>query len=220
MSRAVRLEALDARLPAPPAPVDPDVDQWPPAYGRERPFLPLLATAREMRAAATSEEAQPVGHHDGDTEATEPERDDEARLAEIARLADSLGAEARAEWCGLRDSFAARLAAAAAAVLDGLIESHAPDLLAARTRDILRRVRAPEIAIVTAPEQLDALRTALQGDLQDQGIPITADPAVAPGQLRLAWQDGGAEIDLAALRRLADQIVSTPPTGATEQEPR
>ncbi len=95
------------------------------------------------------------------------------------------------------------------------------DLLAA-LREVAETVRLPEIALTASPHTIAALVETGPG--LPHGIQGTADPAIADGEVRLAWRDGSAiakadaraaAIAEAVCRSLGNRPPPTDAAGAT-----
>jgi len=178
------IEALDAareeaaRMPPPPPEPDP----------MEETLRAVAAAAREDgfaagRASMTQEAAN--------------------RAAEsLANIAKSLAASQQAS-ADVAIEASKGVARVALAMLDAALPGLAAQQSATLVADFAERLRPalgflPEAHLHVAPGLLEVVRT-LVGDL---AVTLVADPALAPGDARAAWQGGGAEFDLAK-RRLA-----------------
>ena len=123
-----------------------------------------------------------------------------ARLVEAAgklfETRHELARRQEAETATLAHAIAARLAPALIARHPlAEIEALVGDCLASIRREPRLVLRLPEAALDGVRERLDSLK-ATNGFAGE--MVLLADPALAPGDCRVEWPDGGAERDMAA----------------------
>ncbi len=123
-------------------------------------------------------------------------------------------ARAEASLAAMAEAAADQLARLVFAALDALVPSICaacgPAEQAALARLMLPRLhREPSLRLRLHPQDIGALQTelaALDSDLTDR-VAIAPNPQMAPGDLRIAWQDGALLRDTGAIwRELADTL--------------
>lgn len=141
-----------------------------------------------------------------------PEPSAEERLAEridrllaaLSELADSGLATLDADRREAVEAFAR----ACADALPSLAETGFAAEVAAATMEIARMSRPRAVVLHAAPEDLAAIRDALDHRERAElptNLPLrlVEDPRVAPGEVALRWDGGGAEIEADTLARTA-----------------
>lgn len=172
----------------------------PPTYGEEE-----LAAARQ--------DAYRKGHADG---LAEVEHNETRRLADLVERLPGELSRIRQE-IGQQESGRRREALEAAVTVVRKLFPHLArqgglDEIRAVVDGCLERLRdEPRLVIRCADRDLDALRECIEGNATGAGfegkLVFLADEAIAPGDLRVEWADGGAERDIAGLWREIDTIV-------------
>ena len=123
--------------------------------------------------------------------------------AMIETLAAQLGDldERVAQLCAkARREAVCRVVAALEAALPELAGAKFAHVAADALAEIVERAPGAEVALHLSETDHDAVLEALSGrDGQPQRLAPRLDPALAPGELRLAWPDGGAALSAAAL---------------------
>lgn len=196
-----RMEQL-RKAAAPSAFLLPDIDAPPPApepAAAAPPPEPEGPTLEEQLVMAREE-----GFRDGLAEGEALGRSQAAQLEEariaalLNRLAESL-ARSEAEWREAAEANARALAVTLIKAFDAALPAAASRLgpeLIARTALSLRAAleERPEARLHVAPEMAEALSARLPH------WTIESDPAIPPGDARIAWRGGAATLDLAARR--------------------
>ncbi|WP_010161120.1 FliH/SctL family protein [Sphingomonas sp. PAMC 26617] len=117
----------------------------------------------------------------------------------VEALTDSLG-ETRAEL--LRDAAALARTAAEHLAAHTLALDPAAPIDAAIGRALAQVARGTELVVRVHPDLLEPVENRIaQRQAQDRrrlNLHVTADPALAPGDARIAWDDGGLSLDRAA----------------------
>jgi flagellar biosynthesis/type III secretory pathway protein FliH len=198
------------RLPLPDLSRPPPVDAPPP------PDPALLAAARAEGAAE--------GHARGLTEGLAEGMRRQAAAQEAAmtaNLAAIAAALAAAEERGRQaaDEAAEALAAVLLAAMDAALpvaNARCGEALIARVAAELRPALAdrPEATLHVAPGLVAALAARLP-----EGPPVAADPALPPGDARIAWRDGACLVTLDR-RRAAVRAALAAAGFAMEEEDR
>ncbi|MEO0623491.1 MAG: hypothetical protein AAF183_14845 [Pseudomonadota bacterium] len=140
-----------------------------------------------------------------------PQSPAERALERVEQIASYL---AKAEQKGLDDLETGQRWAAeafgrsAAAALPSLVETGFAAEVACATLDLARALRPRSLVLHLAPEDLEAVETAITltrgKDLPEEAaLRLAADARVAPGEAALRWDGGGAEIEVGALTRAA-----------------
>jgi hypothetical protein len=169
----------------------------------------------------------PSGAPDGSDAADAPETaiDPAAEQAAcLARISGTLEIIA-SEQAGLRarcigDATAA-LGAAGGTLLPRLARTGFATLVAETALTIARRGQWPELLLTVAPINAAVITSALGACRPDTGVKLTVDPELGPGEVEIAWSQGGAEIDVeaiaeAALERFRMQLGRCAQQGAPE----
>jgi flagellar biosynthesis/type III secretory pathway protein FliH len=171
----------------------PDLSRPPPAAAPPPPDPALLAAIRA--------EGEAEGHARGFAEGMQEGLRRQAAAQEAA-VAASLGtlAAAMQEAAEAGERAAAEAAEALASLLLGAMDAALPEE-AARHGDVLvARVAAallpaladrPEATLHVAPAIVEAVAARLPS-----GPPVAADPALPPGDARIAWRDGAQLVSL------------------------
>jgi hypothetical protein len=158
-------------------------------------------------------DGDPMDDRDGAPEgqlvaaAQEPEVDLQTkRLACLEQISSTLEIIA-SEQAGLRaqctsDAVAA-LGAAAETLLPRLAQAGFAILVAETTQTIARRGQWPELFLSVAPAHAYDITSALAAMAAGTDVKITIDPDLGPSEVQLAWNDGGAEIDVEAIAEAA-----------------
>ena len=93
---------------------------------------------------------------------------------------------------------------AAETLMPALAQAGFAPCLAEIASDIAGRVRTPpDLRLVHAREDRDAIQTALAALPDQASVTLDEDPARAPGSADLTWADGGARIDVEAMAAAA-----------------
>jgi flagellar assembly protein FliH len=182
----------------------------------------------EAELAAARADAYAEGHRNGLAQAA-ADRAEVTRqmLGTIAERLDGAGAEAARVAEDSADAVARLLLGTLATMLPALCARHGAAEGAALTRAVLPALaREPRVTIRVSPhvvrvveQELDRLDPELHAR-----VSLAPADAVAPGDVRIAWQDGAAIRDAAALwRKVAETLAPldllppldlTPPFGA------
>ena len=200
------------------------LDDLPPEPEPPPPPPPPPPAITEEQLAAARADAYAEGHRNGLAQAA-------ADRAEVSRqmlgvIADRLG-DASGEAARLAgeqaDALARLLLGTLAAVLPATCARHGAAEVAALTRAVLPAlVREPRVTIRISPHVVGAVERELARlDPELHGrVALVPTDAVPPGDVRIAWQDGAAVRDAAALWRevaeaLAplDLLPAGPPAG-------
>jgi len=156
--------------------------------------------------------------------APEPEAPPPPDPAEIlarieARLA-GMGAEAAALIAAERTRLTTAFQRAAEAALPALAKTGFAAELAAAVDAVAAAGPEGEIVLRLGPDDLEAAAPLLA---DARAIRPAPDPALGPGEARLAWRDGGADLDMAAMteRALAalHRHLPTPPQRPSQEPP-
>ena len=167
-------------------------------------------------AAAPSEAPEPSPP--AEDPPVDPEAERRACLRRISAALETIAADQAALRARLTADAAAALGAAAAEVVPRL----ARDGLAAHVAEMAERVardgRWTCLELCAAPDDAREIGKAIRAD-GPTTVEIKPDPCLAPGNVRLYWQSGGAEIDAeaianAALDRVRRALATDPETGA------
>ncbi|MEM1343264.1 MAG: FliH/SctL family protein [Pseudomonadota bacterium] len=137
----------------------------------------------------------------------------EAQAAQAAALLARIEAEAQSACRAAAQATAERLTKAATLALPHLTTAGFAAEIAALWQDLA--TSQGQIQITLAPDDAEIMAALLTG--QTDPLPITADPALSPGQARLTWADGGADLDRERL--IADSLAALAPHLPTSQEP-
>lgn len=160
--------------------------------GSGEPDLDAMVPDATAAPAATEPEFVP-----------EPEPDPETqRTAGLLRIADSLETLA-AEHAGLRSrcigQATAALGTAAAALLPALAREGFPALVADTARTIAENAEWPQLRITLAPDEAELVQRFLGDSAAAPRIRVAARPDAVPGEARIDWDGGGAELDAQAM---------------------
>jgi len=98
------------------------------------------------------------------------------------------------------------LGAAAEACLENLLDSHFAAEVAAMAGAILAKLPDPWLELHTAATDAEAVSRAISERRIGPGVSLEAEDRLAPGQIRLTWQNGGGEIDLNAMHEAARRV--------------
>jgi len=179
----------------------------------EAATAPPAPTYGEEELAAARQSAYQDGHAAGLAEA---ERGEARRLADLVeRLPGELSRiwqeNARQESDRRREALKAAVTVVRK-LFPHLARQGGLDEIRAVVDGCLERLRdEPRLVIRCADQELDALRARIESGSAGAGfegkLVFLADEAIAPGDLRVEWADGGAERDVAGLWREIDTIV-------------
>lgn len=183
---------------------------------------PPVFTAAEIAAARA--EAYAEGHRNGLAQAA-ADRAEITRqmLAAIAGHLDNARTEAARVAEESADTLARLLLGTLASMLPALCARHGAAEVAALARAVLPGLaREPRVTIRVSPlvaraveQELDRLDPELHAR-----ISLSPTEAVAPGDVRIAWQDGAAIRDAAALwRKVAETLAPLDLLPPVEQAP-
>lgn len=132
----------------------------------------------------------------------EPEIDPEAarleRLRRIAAALEAIAADQAALSARWVSEAASAFGAAAERVLPQLARAGFAGVVAESVAALARDGRWPGLELSVAPDEMAEIEVAL-GTAGHGGVTLRADPALAPGEVRLGWTGGGAEIDVEAI---------------------
>jgi len=173
------------------------------------PPLPVF-TAAEVAAARADAYAE--GHRNGLAQAA-ADRAEVTRqmLAMIADRLDGAGAEAARVAEDSADAVARLLLGTLATMLPALCSRHGAGEVVALTRAVLPALtREPRVILRVSPhvarvveQELDRLDPELRAR-----VSLSPTDAVAPGDVRIAWQDGAAIRDAATLWRKVTEALA------------
>ncbi|MGF1500237.1 MAG: hypothetical protein ACFBSD_00330 [Paracoccaceae bacterium] len=128
------------------------------------------------------------------------------RLTELLNeIVASLG-DARAE---AETRSAEAMVRAAEKALPALVESGFPAEVGAASLALLRRGAPVPVTLRISPADNLSLRSALEEATLPDGLTICEDPTLTPGQARLGWEDGGADLDAERLTKAALAALDT-----------
>ena len=136
-----------------------------------------------------------------------PEIERTTCLARIANALEIAASEQAALRARCTEDTVAAFAKAAEAVLPQLARAGFAALIAETAQIIARRGQWPELLVIVAPDDAEAVTGALASPVSHPGsgpgscleLKITADPALGPGEALLSWRQGGAKIDVEAI---------------------
>jgi flagellar assembly protein FliH len=171
----------------------------------EPPPPPPPPAITEADLAVARADAYAEGHRNGLAQAA-ADRAEVTRqmLGTIAERLAGAGAEAKRIAEEQADAVARLLLGTLAAVLPATCARHGAAEVAALTRAVLPAlVREPRVTIRISPHVVRAVEqelARLDPDLHGR-VSLVPTDAVAPGDARIAWQDGAAVRDAAALWR-------------------
>jgi len=162
-------------------------------------FCSLLPEDHSGSAAGMDSLADPPEKMDTNL----PEVDREiARQASLERISKALEIAA-SEQAGLRakciGDVADAFGAAAEILLPRLAQAGFATLVAENAQTIARRGQWPELQLSVSPENMTAVADALGKPEPSTEIQITENPDLSAGEARIAWSQGGAEIDVEAI---------------------
>ncbi|MFT8242855.1 hypothetical protein [Roseomonas sp. BN140053] len=127
-------------------------------------------------------------------------------LAEALNRIDEAAAEAAAAAEQNALSLGRLLLRMLDAALPGAAARAAPELLDQLVAQLGPVLEAPEGAtVLVPPDLLDAAQERLAGS----GLPVQPDPALAPGDARIAWRGGALALDLAQRRAAIHDILAS-----------
>ena len=141
----------------------------------------------------------------------DPEIERTACLARIANALEIAASEQAALRARCIEDTVAAFGKAAETVLPQLARAGFAALIAETAQIIARRGQWPELLVIVAPDDAEAVTGALASPDSISGsgpgpgpkLKITADPALGPGEAQLGWRQGGAEIDIEAIAEAA-----------------
>ncbi len=191
MSASLARRTISFALPLPDLTHPPPVDAPPP------PDPALLEAARAQGEAEGHARGLAEGLAEGmRRQAAAQEAAMAASLAAIAAALDAAAERGRREAAEAAEALASVLLAAMDAALP-LEAARCGDVLIARVAEELRPAIAdrPEATLHVAPALVARLAERLP-----EGPPLAADPAIPPGDARIAWRDGACLVALDARR--------------------
>lgn len=131
-----------------------------------------------------------------------------ASQAQLASIVQSV----KAELCTARQSVITEstdtLAKAAEALLPSLLDNGFAHELAEATLQIARVIEPEQITLKVHPDDHDITVEALRVRDSPDPVIVERDPGLTPGLVRLAWSQGGAEIDRAQLLQHAADLIA------------
>jgi flagellar assembly protein FliH len=158
-------------------------------------------------SAAELEAARQAGRQDGMQQATEDARLIQMQMhaASLQSLTDGLVA-ARASLQSVAQAHAAQTARAVFGILQAALPAAMRTHAAVEAQAMLAALAPgltcePELRVRAHPDMADTVRESLIALLPDQTcvLSVCADPALAPGDVIVAWQDGRARRDTGAI---------------------
>ncbi|UFN48287.1 hypothetical protein LPC08_20080 [Roseomonas sp. OT10] len=194
----------------------PDLDAPPPPPPAEGPGPEEIAAMLDAARDAARADGYAAGEQAGweAALASQAARLDGALAALLPQLEAMLREERAASEARTRE-LAVLLLRLVDAALPGAAARAAPDLLDRLMEHLGPVLEVPEGAtVLVPPEVLEAARRRLDGT----GLAVAADPALAPGDARIAWRGGGLAMDLAARRAAIGEVLAS--LGLTEEDPR
>ena len=194
----------------------PDLDEPPPPPPAEGPGAEEIAAMLDAARVAARAEGYAAGERAGREAAlaSEAARLDGALAEAVAGLGTMLPEERAASEQRTRE-LALMLLRLVDAALPGAAARAAPDLLDRLLAQLGPLLEAPEGAtVLVPPDWAEAARQRLAGS----GLLVMADPALPPGDARIAWRGGGLSLELAARRAAIGEVLAS--LGLTEEEPR
>jgi flagellar biosynthesis/type III secretory pathway protein FliH len=185
----------------------PDLNAPPPAAAPPPPDPAVLAAAARAEGLA---EGRGIGHAVGLKEGRAEQA--KAQEAAIQRAVDRCAALlAEAPDAGRRvaeesaQALAEMLMQAMDLALPGALERLGPDIVARLVVPMLPAIAdRPEAVLHVAPE----LVTPIAARLPPRAPEVVADPALAPGDARLAWRDGALVMSLEARRAAIAEVLT------------
>lgn len=166
-------------------------------------FCSLQPDRRDLLAAGADSLAQPPDKNDTNHSEIDPEA---ARIACLERISRALEVVA-SEQAGLRaqciGDVATVFGAAAETLLPRLAQAGFAALVAETAQTIARRGQWPDLQLSVAPENATAVANALGDSVSGAEIQITENPSLGADEARIAWSQGGAEIDIDAIANSA-----------------
>ncbi len=136
----------------------------------------------------------------------DPEAERRVALARIAAAVELIATEQGAlRQRGIAEA-ASALAAAAESLLPRLARHGFAEVVAETTAEIAQRGRWPDLALHLSPTDADSVGSAL-GTPPTGAVPVRVvrDAALESGEAWLRWDEGGADIDLAAIAATAQE---------------
>jgi len=184
------IEDFDAAPESTAPPPEPVVHEVPPAYTEVDLALAREAGRREGQEAALAD-ARLV--------------QDQIAAAATQALADAIAAS-RGAMQKLVEQTAQDWARTALALLQAAVPRAMAQHAAGEVQGMLEALLPglscePELRVRTHPDLADHVRQTLGGMLPAEGcfVSVVADPQMAPGDAQVAWQDGQARRDCAAV---------------------
>ena len=204
---ALEFPDLDAPpAPAPAAPVPP-AD---PAPDREAEMEALIGIAREAGFADGLAEGERRGR---EAEAARREAGLDGLLAATLSQVDTALARMRAEAEEQAEAFALLLLRSLDLALPLAPAREAPAMLERLLQLLGPVTEAPAGAVLRVPP---ALLEQARARLDGTGLPVEADPALPPGDARIAWRGGGLALVLAERRAAIREAMAS--LGFTDEE--
>lgn len=204
---ALSFPDLDAPPEPPPAPPMPAPD---PVPDREAETAALIEIAREAGFAEGLAEGERRGR---DAEAAQREAGLDGLLAATLSRIDEALARMRDEAAEQAEAFALLLLRSLDLALPLAAAREAPAMLERLLQLLGPVAEAPTGAVLRVPP---GLLEQAQARLDGTGLPVEADPALPPGDARIAWRGGGLALVLAERRAAIREAMAS--LGFTDEE--
>lgn len=171
-------------------------------HGREEPSLPAPEPDRRpdpeagpAQGTGTDLAAEPGSRHD-------PLTEQRAALERIAAAVENVASEQGALRARCITEVSHALGAVAETLLPRLARDGFAAAVAGATETVARQGRWPELTLRLADADADAVAAMLRPPAGGPALRLVPDPELTPGEARLDWADGGAEIDVGAIIEL------------------
>jgi flagellar biosynthesis/type III secretory pathway protein FliH len=176
---------------------EPEPEFIEPVYSLADLDAARAAAAAAARHAALAEAAR----HDAATAA--------ALCARIATALDDAAMRAQAIAEDVARPLAGAILAALRAALPALFAHHGAEEVAALVARIVPALRSvPRATISLDPRSLAALANLPElSDIDPERLCLREDPSMTPGEIAIAWDDGGIRRDLASLLAEIDGVL-------------
>lgn len=132
----------------------------------------------------------------------------EANQARLASLVHSIGKELHGARQRVIVECTDIMAQAIEALLPSLLDSGFAREIADATLKIATAVEPERVTLKVHPDDHDSVVDALRALASPEPIIVEQDTVLNPGQVRLAWQLGGADIDQAQLLQHATGLIN------------